>query len=244
MKFNLGLIFSIASLFSHLCFARFQLPHQLTASDRKSALSVLGPATSSRLLSSGFPLGGWQGFEMGLSRHYVPASYLNSLGDQTNERSDFEYPLVTFGKGLYSDFDLFLSFVPMFQGESISHASAQVRHQFWQSPTNIFRVVGLVHTDSTNLANQLSIRAYGFDVIGTTTIDRISLFIGIGATAWHGTFIGGNKGVTDSKESETNQVSLAHQLIGFEWPISNYFVSAEVDRYDSPYYSLKFGYRL
>ncbi|MEY4615782.1 MAG: hypothetical protein RJB66_742 [Pseudomonadota bacterium] len=224
--------------------ARFQLPHQLTSEDRKSALSVLGPATNSRLLSSGYPLGGWQGFEIGLSRHYVPASYLNSLGDQSNQRRDFEYPILTFGKGLYYDFDLILSFVPMFQSESISHTSAQVRRQFWQSPKNIFRVVGLAHAETTNLANQLGIQGYGFNIIGTTTIDKISLFIGVGASSWQGTYIGGARGVTDSGDTEINRVLMAHHLIGFEWPIDNYFVAAEVDRYDSPYYSMKLGYRL
>jgi hypothetical protein len=244
MKFFGLITVAILSLLPFEAHARFHLPRQLSESDRKTALNIMGPATNPRLLSSSYPLGGWQGLEIGISRQYVPASYLNSLGDQSDPRSDFDFPMLTFGKGLYSNFDLFLSFVPMVQGDSITHASAQVRHQFWQSPKDIFRVVGVLHTGTTNLANQMDIQSYGFNVVGTTTIDRISLFIGLGASSWHGTFIGGNKGVTNSLDSEKATTLMAHELIGFEWPIGNYFVSAEVDRYDSPYYSMKFGYRL
>lgn len=237
-------IITFILFFTSLALAKFDLPQQMNAKDRQRALEILGSATSSRLLSSAYPLGGWQGLEVGLSRHYIPASYLSSLGDRSATQNDFNYPMLTIGKGLYGNVDLHVGFVPMFQSDAISHASAQIRYQLWKSPSKIFRLSGLVHASTTNLLNQLIMQNYGFNIIGITTIDELSLFVGAGLSSTDGRFIGGNKGITDSKDSEQETKRLPHQLIGLEYLINNYFVAAEIDRYDSPYYSLKVGYRL
>jgi hypothetical protein len=242
---NLGyLIFCTLLGFAHLSAAKLTLPKQLNQKDRRSALEIMGPATGSRLLTSPYPLGGWSGFEVGLSRHYVPTSYLTELGDASVSQSDFEYPLLTLGKGLYYDLDLFLSIVPMAQTASINHFSTQVRYQFWQSLNQLFRISGLIYGGTTTLNNQLNMQTYGFDLVGTTTIDRVSLFIGLGTSFTDGRFIGGTKGITNSQATETEKLTLAHQLIGIEWPIDNFFWAAEVDRFKIPYYSLKIGYRM
>ena len=244
MKFLSFSLVIVCFFFNEWVWANLPLPRQLTAKDRRSALEILGPATSARLLSSTYPLGGWEGFEVSLSRNYVPASYLSALGDQSTPQRDFDYPLLTFGKGLFSDVDLHVSFVPMIQKESLSHASAQIRHQFWQSPTNIFRLSGLLHASTTNINNQLQMQGYGYNLVGTTTIDQISLFIGIGQFTTRGRFIGGLRGITESLNTEKESLSMAHQLIGLEWLTGHYFLAAEVDRFESPYYSLRLGYRL
>lgn len=231
-------------LFGASAWARFTLPTQLNQSDRKTALQILAPATNSRLLSSPYPLGGWEGFEVGVSRHYVPTAYLSELGSKPDNLNDFEYPLLTLGKGLYNNLDLFLSIVPMAQSETITHFSSQIRCQLWESVSQIFRISGLLYAGTTTLNNQLNIQSYGFDFIGTTTIDRVSLYLGLGTSFGNGRFIGGAKGLTDSLNTEIETTTLAHQLIGLEWPVSNFFWAAEVDRFKIPYYSLKIGYRM
>lgn len=223
---------------------KLRLPTQLTQADRRSTLEILGPATSSRMLTSPYPLGGWNGFEIGLSRHYVPISYLSDLGDRSASQGDFEYPLVTLGKGLFYDLDLFLSLVPISQSESINHFSTQLRYQIWRSQNNIFRISGLLHASTTTLNNQLNMQAYGGDFIATSTIDKVSLYFLIGSARSSGRFIGGTQGITNSQQTETETMNFFHQGIGLEWPIGNFFWAAEVDRYKIPYYSLKFGYRI
>ncbi len=79
--------------------------------------------------------------------------------------------------------------------------------------------------------------------MGAITLDRVSIFVGIGSLISNGRFIGGAGGITESTNTETERISLAHQLIGIEWPIGNFFIAAEADRYAIPYYSVKLGYR-
>jgi hypothetical protein len=231
-------------LFTSTGFSSLKLPSQLTASDRTKALSLLGPATSHRLLSTTYPLGGSQGFEISLSHHSVPLSYLSELGDKSGTQSALDFPMITLGKGLFYNFDLFLSFVPLNQKNSLHHFSTQLRYQIWQSENNLFRFSTLFHSGTSNLNNQVSMQSYGYDLVGTATIDRFSIFAGLGTSFNNGRFIGGAAGITDSSQTELNTATLAHQLVGLEWPVRDFFFAAEVDRYRVPYYSMKVGYRL
>lgn len=228
----------------HFAEARIRLPHALTGSDRLSTLEFLAPTSSARLLSSPYPLGGWSGFEIGVSRQNAPLSYLKDLGDKGGTTSDLSYTTITLGKGLYYDLDLYLSFVPMTQTDSISHSSGQLRYLFWTSENRVFRVSGLLSASTSNVNDQISLRSVGYDLIGTTTIDKVSLFVGLGLLKARARFIGGAKGITDSQKTEEEDADIPHQLIGIEWPLGHFFWAAEVDRYKVPNYSLQLGYRL
>jgi hypothetical protein len=244
MKFIKILPTVLVLFFTTLAVAKFKMPAQMNAGDRTTALQILGPATSNRLLSTSYPLGGSHGFEVSLSHHYVPCSYLSELGDKSGSTQDYEYPMVTMGKGLFYNLDLFLSFVPMTQNDFLDHFSTQLRYQFWQSESQLFRLSSLIYAGTSTLNNQMTMQSYGYDIVGTTTIDRVSLFVGVGTSFNNGRFIGGFKGITDSLNTETVTATLAHQLIGVEWPIDDFFIAGEVDRYKIPYYSVKAGYRL
>ena len=243
---------------STFCFSKILLPQHLSKSDRRTVLSLFGAGTSARLLSTPYPLGGWEGFEIGLSKHFLPTQDLIELGNGTPSQDDFEYPLLTLGKGLFYDLDLFLSLIPMGQNKTMSHFSSQIRYQVWNSSNQIFRISGLIHGGTTTLNNQLNMQSYGFNVLGTATIDRLSLFIGIGSTFTNGQFIGCSQvlspqsnalvdcenGITDTESTQTETLTLSHQVFGVEWPIDNFFIAAEVDRYRVPFYSFKIGYRM
>lgn len=209
----------------------------------KSLLQVMGPATSSTLLSSPYPLGGWEGFEIGLSKHYLPISYLSELDPALSEQKDYDYPLITVGKGLFHNIDLFLSIIPIINIESLNYFNTQLRYQFWKSQNNVFHLSGLLFAGTSTINNHLNMQNYGFDVVGTVILDRVSIFLGLGRLLNTGRFIGGSNGVTESQNTETERLSLPHQLIGIEWPFGRFFLAAEVDRYIIPHYSVKLGYR-
>lgn len=236
----LFLLFFIVALLSE---AKINIPQSMDQKQRRDTLQILGPATSTRLLSSPYPLGGWDGFEVGISRHYVPMSYLSEIDKSLTFQRDIEYPILTIGKGLYYDFDLFLSIVPMIQTEAVNHFSTQIRHQFWQSEESLFKMSGLIYVGTTTLNNQLNMQSYGFDLLGNMTIEKVSIFMGLGTSFNNGRFIGGAQGITDSQKTEVETLTLAHQLVGIEWPIDNFFLAAQVDRFKIPYYSIKLGYR-
>lgn len=219
------------------------LPKALTPSNMRKILQTLGPSTSSTTLSSPYPLGGWEGFEVGLSRHYIPWSNLAEVDQTVSEQKDLNYALITVGKGLFYNFDIFLSLIPMLKSESLSYFSTQLRYQLWSSENKVFHLSSSLFGGTSNLNNQLNIQNYGFDVLGTVILDKVSIFIGIGSLFSSGRFIGGDSGITESKNTDLEKLTLPHQLIGIEWPLGTFFIAAEVDRYSIPYYSLKLGYR-
>lgn len=233
----------ISSYFSIHAFAAVLLPKQMSQGEMRKVLQVLGPATSSTPLSSPYPLGGWEGFEVGISKHYLPWSYLSEVDPEVAKQKDLEYPLVTIGKGLFYNFDLFLSIIPILKSDAVNYFSTNLRYQFWDSQNKIFHLSGLIFAGTSNVNNQLNMQNSGLDLIGAITLDRVSIFVGIGSLISNGRFIGGTGGITGSQNTETERISLAHQLIGIEWPIGNFFIAAEADRYAIPYYSVKLGYR-
>lgn len=246
--FLFGLILILLS--SSPSFGKIIFPTSMDQQDRRRALEFLGPATSSRMLSTPYPLGGWEGFEVGLSRHYVPMSHLKDVDNAFEDQRDIEYPILTLGKGLFYDFDLFLSLVPMIQSEAVNHFSTQIRHQFWQSNEGSLRLSGLLYAGTTTLNNQINMQSYGFDALATLTIDKVSMYLGLGSSFNNGRFIGGPNGIVAPQEGSVEPsstaietITLPHQLVGLEWPIENFFFAIEVDRFKIPYYSMKLGYR-
>jgi len=241
-------IFSIGLLFlffftTHSVLAGPLLPAQMDQSKMKKVLKVLGPATSSTPLSSPYPLGGWEGFEVGISKHYLPWSYLSEVDQTVGDQKDLDFHLLTIGKGLFYNFDLFLSIIPIIKSEALNYFSTQLRYQFWASENRIFYLSGIFFAGTSTINNQLNMQNNGLDFLGTITLDRVSIFLGIGRLFSTGRFIGGASGITASQATETERLTLSHQLVGIEWPIGNFFIAAEADRYTIPYYSIKLGYR-
>jgi len=224
-------------------FASPLLPQQMDHAKMRKVLRILGPATSSTPLSTPYPLGGWEGFELGFSKHYLPWSYLTEVDQSVGDQKDLDYPLFSIGKGLFYNIDLFLSIIPIFKSESMNYFSTQLRYQIWVSQNKVFYLSGIVNAGTSTINNQLNMQNSGVDLLGTVTLDRVSIFVGIGRLLSTGRFIGGSNGITESQATETESLTLAHQLVGIEWPIGSFFVAAEADRYAIPYYSIKIGYR-
>lgn len=238
-----GFLLLMGVTFSRQAFTKVLLPDQMTQGEMRKVLQILGPATGSTPLSSPYPLGGWEGFEIGISKHYLPWSYLSEVDPLVAEQKDLEYPLITLGKGLFYDFDLFLSITPILKSDVVNYFSTHLRYQFWNSQNKVLRLSALIFAGTANVNNQLNMQNNGFDLIGTITLDRVSIFAGVGSLVSNGRFIGGQTGITASKNTEAERIFLTHQLVGIEWPIGNFFIAAEADRYAIPYYSVKLGYR-
>jgi hypothetical protein len=237
------LVFTIISLKTINCFSILVIPNGLNDSDQRAILNSIGPATATRLLSVPYPLGGTEGFEIGLGRQYIPTESLSELGNKTEPQKGMSYPIVTFGKGLFNDVDMFLSAIPFTQSPNLSHFSAQTRIGHWQSKTSPFMLSSVLHIGSTTLKNQITFENYGFDILGTIYLKHICLFAGLGTLFTNGTFVGGNSGITSSGETTTVTQIFSHKLIGLDLRYQEYFIAAQVDSYERPNYSFKVGYR-
>jgi hypothetical protein len=238
------LLLCITVFFSSLSsLAAINIPDGLSDADQRYILNSIGPATAARLLSAPYPLGGSEGFELGIGRQYIQTESLSELGNKTLTQKGMSYPIITLGKGLFNDVDMFLSAVPFGQSQDLTHFSAQARISHWYSKTSPLIVSSAFHVGSTTLKNQVSFENYGFDIISTMHLRHICLFAGLGTLFSNGTFVGGNNGITTSGNTETVTQIFAHKLIGVDLRYQEYFVAAQVDSYEQPNYSFKLGYR-
>lgn len=241
-----------SSFFFFLIFAQnvfavslFSFPNNLDKNNRQTILDYFAPSASANILGAPYPLGGYSGLEVGLSYHQLPSSLLSHLNTSppSTDKDSF-YPLLTVGKGFYLNTDVLVSLSPFVGLSALSHFSFQVRHEIWRSPSNIFRITGLAYGGSANLKDQLNLQTEGLDFIATATVKKASFYFGWGTYVASGLFLGGINGMTDSLINEKETKVGSRQILGFEWPIDNYFIAAEVNRMNLPYYSIKLGARL
>lgn len=219
------------------------IPKNLNYEDREAALGILGFGSAAKLLSSPYPLGGYDGVEVGVSSEYIPMADVASLGAKTSSRSDINYLNITLGKGLFYNVDFLLQFIPMPQDEPLSGFGGQVRWGFYEAKFMPAELSVVIHGSSVNFHNVLAAQTTGMDFVGSVNMRDVSLFFGAGQARSVGTFIGGTDGVTDTGRTETNGVFSPHTLFGISIKMSKVFLALQVDRYVQSNYSGKLGLR-
>lgn len=230
-------------VFSTSSWAAMSFPKNLSASDRETALSILGFGTASKLLSSPYPLGGFHGVEVGMTSEYIPLADLAGLGSKSTSKTDLNYFNIMLGKGLFYNVDVFVQFIPMPQDESLSGFGGQLRWSFYETKFMPAALSLVVHGTATNMDNVLGAETTGVDLVGSVNMRDVSLFFGAGQARSVGTFIGGTDGITDTGKTETADVHSPHTIFGISIKMSNVFIALEVDRYVQSTYAGKLGVR-
>ncbi len=243
-KFFYSKFIFFISFFSLIANCNIEIPVHLSTRDLHVILQNIGPATASRVLSSPYPLGGNEGLEIGLTRQDLDLSILSNLGNKTKiQNSNFSFPTLTLGKGLYYDLDVFISLIPFAQSSSLSHFSTQIRSKHWKSPHSPFIISSIWHAGYTTLQNAINFQNYGFDILGTFIFQKTCMYFGVGTLFSNGRFIGGAEGITASLQTETVTSTQAHRVLGLDYRINEYFIALQTDSYDKKFYSIKIGYR-
>lgn len=235
----------LLALFSTHAGAAILIPNNLTTSDRVEALKIIGMGTSSKLLSDPYPLGGYEGLEMGLSIESLPTDELGRLGSRlTAPQQDVAYPKLTIGKGLYNNIDVFLQFTPYTRQDELSQFGGILRWGFYQAQFQPMSASILLHMNNGNVGNVLTTRTYGVDLVGGMNVTNVALYAGLGFIESTGTFAGGAAGVTASGFIESESVSGYHTVYGANIRIlERGFLALQIDRYSVPVFSGKLGVR-
>ncbi len=229
--------------------AALQIPKNLGTDDRKNLLGILGYGSQTRLLSSPVPLGGHQGFEVGVSTESVPVQDLAGLGSHTGSQSEFEMVNISFAKGIANNFDVFMQCTPLPQTDNVFTYGAAVRwgvHEFQHFP-GLLSVVA--HASGANYLNVLDARTTGADLVMTVALDDISVYFGGGPIQAFGSFVGGTDGITapvgGASTSVTMDTSLndTHTVFGAAMAFDKVFLALEVDRVVQSVYGARFGVR-
>jgi len=241
----------ISSVSSSVSEAAILIPKNLVASDRQEALRIVGLGMSAKLLSDPYPLGGFDGFEIGFSLESLPTDELARLGSKlSTPQESMTYPKLTIGKGVYNNLDFFLQFTPYRRADELTQFGGIVRWGFYQGQLFPFSASLLLHANSANTGNLLSTRTYGLDLMGGVSVGQVSLFGGLGVLQSNGTFTGGANGVTaiDAGEtvssSQNETVSSLHTFVGANLSLFKVaFAAVELDRTEVPVLSAKLGLR-
>ena len=258
----------VLALFFHSQVFAFDIPRGLSASDRKEVVRTVGLNSANKLLTNPYPLGGFDGFEIGYSMEFVNVRDIRRLGctpgapgcanQAYSDDTEWQYSRITVGKGLYSDVDVFLSFIPPTGPDRLSDYGGFLRWSFYQAQFLPINLSAILHYNQLNFSDAFLNRNVGAEIMAGINVDNFALYFGGGMVEARGTFTGATSGGvcgddcrvdgTDPKlnlgdRTVSNYVSETHTVVGLSLHHENLFAAAQVDRYRDAVYSLKLGMR-
>jgi hypothetical protein len=213
-------------------------------------------------LSNPYPLGGYSGFEVGLSMEFIDTRDLRRLGCTPNggscpdyhDDSEWRYSRLTIGKGLYDDIDIFFSMMTPLGGVRTSDYGGMLRWSFYQAEFLPINLSLILHANQLNYADTFMDRNIGGELLAGVNVDNFAVYFGGGLLESTGTFISCASGDTCAVDpsdvgvnADTHHVSHTvhdtHTVVGFSLHYLNLFTAAQVDRYSDAVYSMKVGLR-
>ena len=237
---RLGFFFFIVLKVSEPTFA-FTLPTGLSESDRREVVRTLGFGTSFRPITEPYPLGGYQGFDLGVSYESIPTGHIASYGTAAETAQDSHLVLsrVTIGKGLFNNIDVYLSVLPIRQSTTVSGYGGLVRWNFFEAPLLPLTLSAVVHASTQNIDNQISTQSQGLDLLGGLTFDFLSVYLGVGHLSALGEFTPSSVG--GAVESE--RVSIIRTYLGATVRWGVLFLGAQIDQTNLPMWGMRGGVR-
>ena len=172
----MGWVFFLFFFIAHPLLA-LELPKNLNREDRLNVVRLLSMGSSTKILSNPFPLGGYQGLELGLSMELINVADISRLGDGTHkELREFRFPRISIGKGLYNDVDLFFHFVPFSEESTMSEYGGMGRWSFYQARFLPINLSLLLHASVLNINDSLSSQTIGTELVAGISVDQFSLY--------------------------------------------------------------------
>lgn len=236
-------IFVSIVFFANLGHASIQIPTEMNSLDRQAALRILGLGTGYKTIGDPYPLGGYMGFEVGVSYELLSTAQIAKLGSGTGIQGDTSYVNFTLGKGLFYDVDFYLNFAPLGQAEKFSSFGGALRWGVLELQAVPVHFSLQAAANSASFQNKVNTTTQTFDLIGGWNFQDVVMYGGIGFIRSAGLFIGGVSGVTDSNETMTESVSETHSFGGLSVNYDTYFFALQVDRASQTAYALKLGVR-
>lgn len=239
------------------------IPKGLSTTDQEDVTKILGLGTSMKMATNPYPLGGYSGFEIGFDLNFINIDQLTRLGcnpgesgcanTERSEEQELSYGKITFGKGLYENVDVFISFAPLFGAGSVSDYGASLRWTFYEAQLLPIHFLVLASGNQVNFRNQFSAQNMLVDLLVGINVDDISVYFGGGQIQSEGHFIGGNVGEgtvptgNPNLDAATNTSSTSirrfHTVVGASLEWNPLFIAGEINRYDDSVYTLKAGLR-
>ncbi len=234
----------------------WRLPTNLKNSDLNEITQTLGYGTSTKFLDNPYPLGGHSGFEFSLSSQFIDTTSVSRLGSGNGNETSFQNNILSFGKGLYHNVDVFFNFVPFSSSSDVSEYGGLVKWAFYEAQSLPVTTSILAHFNSIDIDDQFTNLTSGWDLMAGWNLKNYALYFGGGMLYGGSRFMNGILDLSDpgnapanpsnspSKGYLTENGNRDHEFFGMEVELKPFFVAAQVDSYEELVYSLKLGYRM
>lgn len=237
------LVLMVSTLLGVPAQASLPIPKNLTRAEQRTAAEILGYTTMPKILGNPYALGGYDGVEIGYSFEVLRTDELSRLGSKTRTQTETSYSVLTFGKGLYHNIDIFFQVSPFTQEESISNFGGQLRWGFFQAEYLPISLSLNMSANTTNFQNLIFSNNQGADLLAAISVQDLTLYTGIGQARAISHFVGGIDGITESGDTGIVDISQMHYLAGINIKLSQVFLALQLDRHTQETYSAKLGLR-
>ena len=218
----------------------FVLPSNLDRDGKSLVVDALGFGTLAKVNSNPHPLGGSTGVELGLSQESISSSKLGTIGEDPGASSDyFNSSYITFGKGFYNNWDVFLGFAPFGQQIQSQLYGGLLRWCFWNKP--LYRFSLTFHGSGTNIQNKFFSEGSGMDLVSAVTWRNFDFYLGAGPATVSARF---SPTILVSTENLYSSSSTVRTFTGITYEWGKYFIATEYHRVRESTYALKLGFRL
>jgi hypothetical protein len=223
------------------------IPRQLRTEDLDDVTRVLGFNTGTRFLSNPYPLGGYAGFEVGVTLESINTRDLENLGNRSSTSDDFRFSRISIGKGLFNDLDAFIHFVPYSPSNKISDFGGTFKWMFYEAKYIPITISALVHLNTMNFEDLYISQTGGMDLLVGFNMNEFSFYVGGGEVRTKSLFTDEilDASVPRNPQNTFKQRSRSsHFFTGLHAEYEHFFLAAQVDKYVEEVWSLKLGLRL
>lgn len=224
------------------------LPTNMTISDLREVIRIVTTNTSTKILSNPYPLGGYPGFEVGVSLETVDASDLASLGAGTTSTDlEIQFPKISVGKGLYKNVDIFFHFAPLSGGLDVNEFGSLLRWSFYETQRIPMNISFVTHGNHMNYGDKILGTTLGIEMLLAVNVNKLAVYFGGGHLQTTGqASVSLMEPAISANERQLVETTLQqmHTFVGLTFHQDNFFVAAQLDRYPDPVFSAKLGLRL
>jgi hypothetical protein len=239
---SLGLVFLFSAVEVH---ASFSFPSNLGPKDRDRITEILGLGNSTKLTGNPYPLGGYSGVEFGYSIEQVNTEDVGKLGaSSATTQKDLTYSRISFGKGLYNNFDMFIHFIPYAETTGYSEYGGMLRYCFYQAAFIPASFSVMFHANASNVGNVFFSQTRGLELLSGLNVGNLSLYLGAGQV-WAEAVFSQNLNALDNGQSKDQRSAISgfHTFAGGAFEMEPYFFAFQADQYTQTAFSGKVGIR-
>ena len=207
-NFLLSILFGIS--ISECAFCDLQLPTSLVDTDEQKIVRDVGSGLSPHLMGQIYPLGGYDGVELGGYRDFISTGDIGSYGTHATSQSTTSVNSFVIGKGFFYDLDFYLTFSPLGETEAIQNVGGAVKWTFYQG-ISVPAFMGLqVGTHSANVQNEINITGQNAILYSGFHFMPLHFYGGFGLYRAQGKFVAAlNYSGQESNVSVAQEVFLA-----------------------------------